>query len=310
MGRLAIRRPVTKELHPNSWTRPSSGPESREFRITSPFGWRDDPLNPGQRVFHGGLDIGNGRLGDPVVAVADGKVIASGRLLQPWSSPAPSDKVSTWGVNYGGLMVIMRHDGGVVSIFAHLRSIAVNTGARIAKGTKVGEIGDTGSAYRAGHLHFGVQVDDRDIDPEPLVLEGKTIAIGDDMQLVRGGVDIVVNRDCEIRAGTNYRSEADHTDPTNILGITDDTPDHWRPVLQVNQGSEVNGSSVWYGGFKYLRTPEGKGRGWALVFVHSSRITGLMPEERLGSEEDQRSIRKKDRALDEIISIASEGRNA
>lgn len=119
-------------------------------RVTSPFALRDDG-------FHAGLDIGNHREGDLLVAPARGTVIAAGLLRRPWSDPTTRFVTG----NFGGLMVIIEHAPQVVSLFAHLRMKTVAEGQDVAAGQKIGEIGDTGSAIGQAHLHFGVQVPKR-----------------------------------------------------------------------------------------------------------------------------------------------------
>jgi murein DD-endopeptidase MepM/ murein hydrolase activator NlpD len=145
------------------------------MRVTSPFGWRPNPLYPThssvKTVFHGGLDIGNHRAGDKVTAAADGEVIAEGALMQPWSIPAPAGS-GWWGGNYGGLMAVIRHDADEVSIYAHLERTIISVGDRVAAGQHIGEVGDTGSAAGAAHLHFGIQLDGDDVDPWPLITAG------------------------------------------------------------------------------------------------------------------------------------------
>lgn len=145
---IAWYRPTALPIDP--FGTPDRGYQT--FRVTSPFGERDDPLNPGRTVFHGGLDIGNARLGDDVVAVADGRVEAVGPLKLPWSQPS-----TQWpSGNYGGLMVVIAHSGTHVSLYAHLRVITVHVDQRVQAGDKIGEVGDTGSAQGHGHLHFGI----------------------------------------------------------------------------------------------------------------------------------------------------------
>lgn len=122
------------------------------FRVTSPFGVRDNPLNPGSEVFHGGLDIGNARLGDKVVAVADGRVVDAGPLKEPWSQ-----STNQWPTgNYGGLMVILGHENTHISLYAHLSVIACSKGQIVKAGELIGRVGETGSATGQGHLHFGI----------------------------------------------------------------------------------------------------------------------------------------------------------
>lgn len=148
-------------------------------RVTSPFGWRDNPLYPAysstRRLFHGGLDIGNHRAGDQVVAAGAGTVLAEGALLQPWSIPAPAGS-GWWGGNYGGLMVVIDHGSGRRSIYAHLRKTVVSAGDVVRAGQLIGEIGDTGAAKGQAHLHFGIQVNGVDVDPWPLINPAPIVA--------------------------------------------------------------------------------------------------------------------------------------
>jgi murein DD-endopeptidase MepM/ murein hydrolase activator NlpD len=133
--------PVGLPLLPHSAPVPPVG----TFRITSPYGPRSDG-------FHAAIDIGNRRLGDPILATAAGRVLAVGFLTHPWSDPSP-----TWGTgNYGGLMVVLEHPGGLVSLYAHLARAEVVQGQSVAAGQRIGILGETGSALDRGHLHFSI----------------------------------------------------------------------------------------------------------------------------------------------------------
>jgi murein DD-endopeptidase MepM/ murein hydrolase activator NlpD len=56
-----------------------------------------------------------------------------------------------------GKWVLVRHDNGLTSLYAHLSSIAVTKGARVSTGSVVGYSGDTG--YATGpHLHLTLYV--------------------------------------------------------------------------------------------------------------------------------------------------------
>lgn len=145
---MKLQRPTVLPI--DHWDVPDRGYST--MRVTSPWGWRSGS-------FHGAIDIGNGRLGDRVVAAAAGYVLAAGYLGAPWSEPTsrfPSG-------NYGGMMAVIEHAPRIVTIYAHLApAIAVRAGQAIAAGAPVGYVGDTGIAAPpplggGGHLHFGVQ---------------------------------------------------------------------------------------------------------------------------------------------------------
>jgi septal ring factor EnvC (AmiA/AmiB activator) len=133
------------------------------MRVTSPYGNRPDPLDttfveegrPQRTVFHGGIDVGNARAGDDVVAIGPGQVIfASSQPEIPWSFPSPG---ASWGPSYGGITVVIRHPDGTHSQYAHLLRRTVSTGDPVETEHKIGEVGDTGSAKGQAHLHHGIQ---------------------------------------------------------------------------------------------------------------------------------------------------------
>lgn len=97
----------------------------------------------------GGIMI-DGAIGDPVTAVADGKVIFSG--------PGPR--------GYGNL-VIIKHDDDTVSVYGHNRSIVVKEGQSVKRGQKVAELGDSDSDRP--NLLFQVRKQGKPIDPMPLL---------------------------------------------------------------------------------------------------------------------------------------------
>ncbi len=105
-------------------------------------GWTfHDPGNPG----HIGLDIA-ARMWDPIVAVADGVVV-----------------FAEWGGGYGNL-VIVEHDNGWRSYYAHLSEIVVKAGQEVRQGELLGGAGSTG--YSTGpHLHFELRYQGRPVDP-------------------------------------------------------------------------------------------------------------------------------------------------
>lgn len=163
-----------------AWQRPTrlpilaAGQPDQGFatmRVTSPFGWRPNPLYPSfssaPRTWHNGLDIGNHRRGDEVVAAAAGVVEKEGFLREPWSMAAPASFGWT-GDTYGGVMVVLRH-GRDFSVYAHLDRSVVNAGDEVAAGQLLGYVGDTGAAKGAAHLHFSVLLGGAEVDPWPLI---------------------------------------------------------------------------------------------------------------------------------------------
>jgi murein DD-endopeptidase MepM/ murein hydrolase activator NlpD len=104
-----------------------------EGKITSGFGNRTDPLS-GQRRFHCGIDI-SANSGMPIHAVSDGRVIFSG-----------------WKPGYGNV-VIIRHNGGYISVYAHNSKNLIPVDETVGRGETIAYSGMTG-AVTGAHLHF------------------------------------------------------------------------------------------------------------------------------------------------------------
>lgn len=113
-------------------------------RISSQFGWRNDPLTGASR-FHNGVDVA-AAYGTDVSSAAAGRVVFAG-------------------VQGGyGQTVVLEHDGGVQTRYAHLSHIAVSAGDTLDRGSLVGRVGSSGRSTGA-HLHFEVLEGGRPVDP-------------------------------------------------------------------------------------------------------------------------------------------------
>ena len=140
----------TREATPPHAT--ASPPEDSPVTVAGRFQWPTirraisgwtfhDPGNPG----HIGLDIAAEKW-DRIVAAADGEVV-----------------FAEWGGGYGNL-VILEHDGGWSSYYAHLTEIAVDREQEVRQGETLGGAGTTG--YSTGpHLHFELRYQGRPVDP-------------------------------------------------------------------------------------------------------------------------------------------------
>lgn len=100
--------------------------------LTSTFGWRDHPVEGGNK-FHYGVDLA-AETGTDILAFADGEVYATGES-------------STLG-NY----VMLRHQGGYVTLYAHCSTVTATAGS-VKMGEKIAEVGATG-LVTGPHLHF------------------------------------------------------------------------------------------------------------------------------------------------------------
>jgi murein DD-endopeptidase MepM/ murein hydrolase activator NlpD len=64
-----------------------------------------------------------------------------------------------------GKVVELRHEGHVITLYAHLSRILVHPGEQVSVGERVGLVGRTGDAT-GPHLHFEVRVRGAAVDPE------------------------------------------------------------------------------------------------------------------------------------------------
>lgn len=124
---------------PFAYSAPVSGMES------SGFGYRIHPID-GELSFHYGTDFA-ANSGDDVTAFADGYVYAAGTSE-----------------GYGNYL-ILTHEGGFSTIYAHLSSINVYEGEMVSRGQLIGAVGQTGKAT-GPHLHFELLCSDIYLNPE------------------------------------------------------------------------------------------------------------------------------------------------
>ncbi len=119
------------------------------YELTSLFGPRIHPIS-GEYKNHGGVDFNIG-YGASIYAAASGTVVT-----------AYTD--DTYGGGYG-YHVVIAHDNGLVTLYAHCSSLAVQKGDYVSTGQVVGYVGSTG--YSTGpHLHFEVIDGGVKMDPE------------------------------------------------------------------------------------------------------------------------------------------------
>ena len=110
------------------------------YTFTSGFKWRWGKL-------HGGVDLAVPE-GTPVYAADNGKVIVAGDLDNGYG-------------NY----IILDHQNGYKTLYAHNSELLVSVGDIVAKGDKIALSGNTGNST-GPHLHFEVQVNDEKVDPQ------------------------------------------------------------------------------------------------------------------------------------------------
>lgn len=112
--------------------------------VSSPFGWREHPVDGGEK-FHNGVDLAV-NTGTAVGAFADGVVDYIG------DSPVY------------GLYLQIRHAGGLTSFYAHCSELCVQQGQTVTAGETVALSGDTGNST-GPHLHFEMKLNGTLLNP-------------------------------------------------------------------------------------------------------------------------------------------------
>jgi lipoprotein NlpD len=133
-GAVAAAAPRTADPDEDIvWAWPAAGPVARGF---------DDVTSKGLSII--------GKVGDPVLAAADGRVVYAGSGLR----------------GYGNL-VILKHNNTYLTAYAHNKLLLVKEDQVIRRGQKIAEMGSS-DADRV-NLHFEIRRQGKPIDPARLL---------------------------------------------------------------------------------------------------------------------------------------------
>ncbi|WP_245750024.1 M23 family metallopeptidase [Marinobacter zhejiangensis] len=113
--------------------------------LSSRYGYRSDPFT-GRRAWHAGVDLA-GKEGSDIIAVAAGVVTHAGER------------------NGYGNLVEVDHGDGLVTRYAHCKTISVQVGDVVQKGQVVALMGSTGRST-GPHVHFEVLRNGKSENPE------------------------------------------------------------------------------------------------------------------------------------------------
>lgn len=119
-----------------------------EGKIILPFGGGDDGVK------NDGINIA-AQIGEPIHAAAAGTVIYAGNELK----------------GYGNL-VLIRHDNGYTTAYAHAEKLLVSRGDSVKQGQTIAYAGDTGDV-RTPQLHFEIREGVKPVDPKKLLLAAR-----------------------------------------------------------------------------------------------------------------------------------------
>ena len=127
---------------------PFALPVKNAYRRSSAFGPR------GGRM-HEGVDMA-APTGTPLYATADGLVTFAGRK------------------NGYGLIVIIQHDFGFETRYAHQSKLRVKTGQRVSRGDRIGDMGSTGHST-GPHVHYEVRLNGTPVNPMKFIKAARNV---------------------------------------------------------------------------------------------------------------------------------------
>lgn len=123
---------------------PLGKPIKVDYVISSPFGNRYHPIDKVYK-FHSGIDLVSD-YATTIHATADGTVIFAGRK------------------GGYGKCVIIEHQFGYSTIYAHLTLYYTKKGSKVTKASVIGFLGNTGKST-ADHLHYEIKKNNKSINP-------------------------------------------------------------------------------------------------------------------------------------------------
>lgn len=129
---------------------PIDGKLNKQYKVTSPYGWRIHPVQKTKK-HHNGVDLWGAAATIYIEAFHDGKVIFAG----PSKTKNPDGSVGGFGYH---VMIQHKIDGKFyVSNYDHMRegSIKVKVGQKVEAGTVLGVMGATGMVT-GKHLHWEI----------------------------------------------------------------------------------------------------------------------------------------------------------
>ncbi len=122
---------------------------SPNLHVSMAFGPNLHPLT-NQWYIHKGIDFSTYRSGDPIMATASGQIVNVG-----------------YDSNYGNF-VIIKHNHGIYTRYAHMSTPRVKKGQLVEQGTVIGYVGNTGIST-GPHLHYEIHIGSDVVDPAKYV---------------------------------------------------------------------------------------------------------------------------------------------
>lgn len=146
-----VKKALAKSQPDRLWEVPFVAPLTGA--VTSPYG-TIRTMNGVKKGIHTGVDL-RAAMGTPVAAPARGIVVLAEDLY------------------FAGKCIYIDHGNGVFSVMMHLSEIAMQAGDSVRAGDVIGKTGRSGRVT-GPHLHFGVRVHGKWVNPLPLVAKDQS----------------------------------------------------------------------------------------------------------------------------------------
>ncbi|MCV6627167.1 MAG: peptidoglycan DD-metalloendopeptidase family protein [Cellvibrionaceae bacterium] len=139
------KSPRSKTKTPAPLAKPKPSSKARAIRWAWPAKGRVFAGFGGKNGLHKGIDIG-GKLGEPVLAAAAGRVVYAGNGLRGY-----------------GLLLIVKHSEQYLSAYAHNNKLRVKAGDQVKGGQRIADIGSSGADRIK--LHFEIRKNGKSVNP-------------------------------------------------------------------------------------------------------------------------------------------------
>lgn len=143
INKQVIKEPIDEKITVGGRYIPSVGstdiwkwPTESGWHISTYWGWRNHPIY-GYREFHKAVDVYGPAYGSRIFAANNGTV-----------------QTASYSWSYGNY-VLINHNNGFYTLYAHMSRLAVSTGQVVGKGDVIGYLGSSGTAT-GPHLHYEV----------------------------------------------------------------------------------------------------------------------------------------------------------
>jgi len=126
---------------------PSQFPLPEKYIENITWGYNNEALHPitGKETIHKGIDVA-APTGTSVFATGDG-VVKKAAEEKGW-----------------GKLVVVEHENGYATFYAHMDEIGVESGMKVRKGEEIGRVGNTGQST-GPHLHYEVRLNGNHQNP-------------------------------------------------------------------------------------------------------------------------------------------------